>query len=170
MPIIFAASPTIAILARFSLVLAISLTWASAVEDTYRLVPQLSVGTSGFEPGVALEWRSTRFSSVIVRPEVFLSDGRHPGAGGAVLYDFSHDLALPLRHAIAAGPRAVYHNSDDRSWEAGGLGTYSYDLSSGPKSWRHSVGALAALGVIQENHPDEMTVGLTLGAFYAFGF
>lgn len=45
-------------------------------EDDLRIVPQVMVGTAGFEPGMAIEWRAGEMEHVIFRPEAFISEGK----------------------------------------------------------------------------------------------
>lgn len=144
--------------------------WACALEDDLRLQPQLTGGSSGFEPGLALEWRNPRFPLWIIRPEILLSSDHQLGGGGAILYDLSLKVGLPARQALAVGPRGIYHNNDDSNWGVDAMATYSYELSATPRAWRHSIGALAAVGVLQKVHPDDMAIGTTVGVFYSFGF
>ncbi len=138
--------------------------WTS--EDDVRIVPQLAVGSSGFEPGLALEWRGPS-RQMIVRPEVFISEDGRIGAGGAILFDATAPTGLSSRHAVAVGPRVVYHHSDETSWEADVMGLWSYDLGS-HDAWRHSVGVLGALGVRREKQDKDNAFGGTVGIFYAY--
>lgn len=135
-----------------------------------RLVPQVAVGTSGFEPGLALEWRGTGVNNLIVRPEVLISEDHHLGGGGALLFDLTSSTDLPSRQALAIGPRVVYHHADDSGWEVDALATWSFELSDAVKPWRHSIGALAALGVLEDRKHDGVDLGVTVGGFYAFRF
>lgn len=141
-----------------------------AAEDMdLRLVPQLVAGTAGFEPGVALEWRGWQ-PRPILRPEVFLNEDGRVGGGAAVLHDLSTTLGLPSRQALAAGPRVVHHNSDEYDWEADALVIWSYDLVGGARSWRHSIEAIGAAGVIRDREDDDYGLGLSAGIGYGFGF
>ncbi len=135
-----------------------------------RIVPQLMVGTSGFEPGLALEWRGPANPDVIVRPELLISEDGRLGGGGALLLVLDRHLDLPARQAIAIGPRVVYHNADDDGWEADALATWSYELSGDVRAWRHAVGALAALGVVRDRDAHDFDLGASAGVFYSFGF
>ncbi len=153
-----------------ALTLALSVSAASAAEHDIRIVPQILAGTAGVEPGVALEWRGLDQPLLVVRPEVFINEDAEIGAGGSVLFDISSRLDLQQRHAVAVGPRLVYHNSDQYGWEADVMATWSYDLMSGNRSWQHSVGALGALGLADDKKHDEMDLGASVGIFYAYGF
>lgn len=139
-------------------------------ENDLRLVPQLIVGTAGLEPGLALEWRGSEMEDLIIRPEVLISEDGNIGGGGAVLFDLSEDLELPNRQAVAIGPRIVYHHADDHGWEADVMATWAYELSSVTRPWRHSIGALVAVGVIQDRKHDDADLAANIGGFYAFRF
>ena len=142
---------------------------ASAVDNDLRIIPQIIAGTAGVEPGLALEWRGMDRSNLIVRPEIFVSEDEEIGAGGAVLWDLSRDFDLPQRHAIAIGPRVVYHNSDRYSWEADAMATWSFDLMT-EDAWKHAVGAIGAVGVIHDKKEDENDIGVSAGIFYSYRF
>ncbi len=153
--------------------LAIGLVTSAAALDhgnDVRIVPQVMVGTSGFEPGLALEWRGPANPDVILRPELLISEDGRLGVGGALLLVLDRHLELPARQAIAIGPRVVYHNADDNGWEADVLATWSYELSGDVRAWRHAVGALAALGVVRDRDDHEFDPGASAGVFYSFGF
>ena len=135
-----------------------------------RIVPQLMVGTSGVEPGLALEWRGPANPDVILRPELLISEDGRLGGGGALLLVLDPTPELPERQAIAIGPRVVYHHADDSGWEADVLATWAYELSGDVRAWRHAVGALAALGVVRDRDAHEFEFGASAGLFYAFGF
>ncbi len=143
---------------------------ASAADDSLSIVPQLVAGTAGFEPGVALEWRSTNIGRFILRPEVFLSEDERIGGGGAILYDLSNDLHLSAMHALSVGPRFVAHNSDDTGWEVDAMATYAFAFGDMSEKWRHSAGVLAAVGVRDNRHDDKNDVGASGGVFYSFRF
>ncbi len=135
-----------------------------------RIVPQLMVGTSGFEPGLALEWRGPANPDVILRPELLISEDGRLGGGAALLLALNSKLELPARQALAIGPRVVYHNADDSGWEADVMATWSYELSDDVRPWRHAVGVLAALGVVRDRDDHEFDLGASAGVFYSFGF
>lgn len=143
---------------------------ASAMESDFRIIPQITAGTAGVEPGVALEWRGLERTSVIIRPEVFVSEDGDIGAGAAILYDVSQNLDLPKRQAIAIGPRVVYHNSDQYSWEADAMATWSFDLVNNDRAWQHAVGVLGAIGIIHDKDDDDNDLGASAGIFYSYGF
>lgn len=146
----------------------------AAADNDIRIVPQLIVGTSGIEPGVALEYRAANLDHMVFRPEVFLSEDSRVGGGGAVLFDISKNIDLPSAHALVIGPRFVAHNSDDSGWEIDAMATYSVALGSMTVPSRHAVGALAALGVLDDKHHDnnhdETRFGANVGVFYSFRF
>lgn len=144
---------------------------ASAVENDVRIIPQITAGTAGVEPGLALEWRGLDGRpSFILRPEVFVSEDGRVGAGGAILYDVSPNLELPRRQALAVGPRVVYHNADHFGWEADVMATWSYDLLIRQRPWQHAIGVLGAVGVAHDKEHDDTDVGASAGVFYSYRF
>lgn len=140
---------------------------APAAEQDIRLVPQLAFGTSGLEPGIALEVRTGRIQPLIVRPEVLLNEDGRLGVGAALLFDISSATRLSERQALAIGPRLVYHHADESGWEADAMATWGIDLS-GRLAWRHSVGVLAAIGALHDPEDDDTGIGLTGGIYYAY--
>lgn len=138
-------------------------------DDSLSFVPQLLLGTSDVEPGLALEYRPAGESRLIVRPEIFLSEDERLGAGGAVLWDIRDGTRLPARQSLAFGPRVVYHNSDDHGLEVDVLGVYGFDLGV-DRPWRHSLEALAAVGSVHDRKHDDADLGITVGGAYAFRF
>jgi len=145
---------------------------AAADNQDIRIVPQIMAGTAGFEPGVAVEWRSALLGDWVLRPEVFLSENVRVGAGLSALYDFSPALALPKNQAFELGPRLVFHNADHTGWEGDALATYTYSLDDQPKAFRQSVGLLGTLGLCdhRDNGDNRIQIGASLGAFYSFRF
>jgi len=141
---------------------------AYALDADVRLVPQLEMGSSGFEPGIAAEWRDAERHAFVIRPELFLNEDGGLGGGAAVLGDFSRSIDLPTRYAVAAGPRLVYHNSDDSGWEVDAMLTMGCDLSNINDSWRHSVGLIGAIGALEDTEHDDVDVGVTAGIYYAY--
>lgn len=150
---------------------------AFAAEGDLRITPQLMIGTAGFEPGVALEYRAPSSPTLVFRPEVFLSEDERLGGGGAVL--FAPHFNLPAGHDLCVGPRLVYHNSDDTGFEADALATYSVALAGTQPSAQHFVGGLAALGLRddrQHDHDDDhrhhhdLAIGASVGVFYSYRF
>jgi hypothetical protein len=165
-------------LPRLFLLITCAAATAATAEGSVALVPQLLVGTAGFEPGLAVEWRSSAIQPVILRPEAFVNEDGRVGAGGSVLWDVAPAVSLPRQQSLAIGPRVVYHNAEETGWEADVMATWSMDLSSGSSPWRHSVGLLAAVGV-REDRPeddlfdqsrDDLALGASGGGFYAFRF
>ncbi len=163
------ASPTGTLIRPLALLVAVA-AGICAAEDDLRITPQVMLGTSGIEPGVALEWRGQDLSSIVLRPEVLLSEDGRPGAGGAILYDLGSMVDLPSRQSLAIGPRAVYHNADDSGWEIDALATWGWNLSGSTTPWKHTVGVLAAVGVVKDKKHDETDVGASAGAFYSYRF
>jgi hypothetical protein len=155
----------------FSAIVVMSATVATAaVDEDLRILPQITAGTAGFEPGVALEWRSKDLKPVIVRPEVFISEDGRPGGGAALLYDATSVFDLRRRQSLAIGPRAVYHNSDESGWEVDAMATWTIELSGSHRPWEHAVGVLGALGVRHDKEENENDIGATGGAFYSYRF
>lgn len=148
--------------------LASALSTAMAMDGDVRLVPQLAIGSSGFEPGLAVELRNADTPTLIVRPEILLSEDGTLGAGGALLIDLATTAQMPARQSLAIGPRVVFHNADRSGLEADMMGLWGFDLSDGVGTWRHSVGLLAAGGVLRDPRHDELDLGITAGIYYAF--
>jgi len=143
---------------------------ASAVEDDLRIVAQVQSGTAGFEPGVALEWRSSTFDRFVIRPELNLSEDQRIGGGAALLYSLRKNLDLPAGQDLNVGPRVVAHNSDDTGLEVDLMATYSFALGDAMKSWRHAVGLLGTVGMRDDRKHDETRLGASGGAFYSYRF
>ena len=141
-----------------------------AADTDLSIVPQLTFGTAGFEPGVALEWRINGQQPIVLRPEVFVNEDHRIGGGGSVLLDLTRTINLPEQHSVAIGPRVVHHHADDISWEADALVTWNYDLSDRLAVRRHAVGLLGALGVLHDRRDDQQELGATAGATYSFRF
>lgn len=150
-----------------------------------RLVAQALVGTTGFEPGVAAEWR---FGSpyLLLRPEVFISD--HDGVGLGCSVGWELPFNLPERHAITLGPRVVYHtddddddDDDDYSWGAYAMAIWHFDLVPSQRG-RHFLEVIGAVGAILEDRHDnngngngddddhDIDPALSIGAAYGFQF
>lgn len=154
------ANPAIALLIATTIA-------ASAAEDI-RLLPQLALGTSGIEPGVAVELRDTAVNRLIVRPEILINEDERIGGGLAVLYDISDRLPDMDRRSLAIGPRLVHHNSDETGWEADVMVTFGMQITDRIDAWKHSVGILGALGVRDDREDDNRRIGATLGGWYAY--
>lgn len=140
-----------------------------AADNDLRIVPQLIVGTAGIEPGVALEWRAPNLDHIVLRPELSLSEDQRLGAGVSVLFDLS-TLDLPHGHSLNIGPRFISHNSDDTGWEVDALATYEVALGSMLDPTRHALGVLGAVGLRDNKHRDETSVGASAGVFYSYRF
>jgi len=149
-------------------VLASALTSAMAMDGDVRLVPQFAIGSSGFEPGFAVEVRSASAPQLIIRPEIMLSEDETIGGGGALLLDLATTADLPTKQSLAIGPRVVFHNADASALEADMMALWGFDISNGVATWRHSVGLIAAGGVLRDPRDDEYDLGLTAGVWYAF--
>jgi hypothetical protein len=141
-----------------------------AADLDVRLAPQAMVGTVGAEIGAALELRRIGAPRLVLRPEAMLNQDRRVGAGGALLYVCPMRDGLGARHEVAIGPRLVHHNADHHGWEADVMATWGYDLVSGPVAWRHSIGAIAAAGIVEDREHDDVDPAFSVGAFYAYRF
>jgi len=137
--------------------------------DDIRIAPEIMVGTAGFEPGVALEYRVNEWN---IRPEAFLSEDIRVGAGLAALYDFGNVIDLGGKSSLGFGPRLVYHNSDKNGWEGDAMAEYSYSLDDAPVAFKQAVGLLGDLGIREhkENGDHKLELGASVGAFYSFRF
>lgn len=135
-----------------------------------RVGAQVLAGTSGIEPGAFAEWRFNE-PGLLLRPEVFINEDGHVGFGGAVAWEGFFDL--PDRHAIAVGPRLVYHNSDESGWEIDLMAIWSFDLSTAHRG-RHYLEVIGAVGALEEededNGDEETVVGASIGIGYGFQF
>jgi hypothetical protein len=134
-----------------------------------RLVGQVLVGTSGFEPGVAAEWRVSD-PLCVLRPEVFINEDARPGFGASVTWELSF-LNLPERQSITFGPRVVYHNSDDSGWEADAMAIWHFDLIPSQRG-RHFLEVIGTAGALQDEEDDEndTIIGVSAGIAYGFQF
>jgi hypothetical protein len=139
-----------------------------------RLVAQALVGTAGFEPGVAAEWRFAG-PDILVRPEFFISrdhdhdHDHHVGLGGSVAWELPFNL--PERHVITLGPRVVYHNTDRYGWGADAMAIWHFDLIPSQKG-RHFLEVIGTVGAIQEEEhgDDDVEPAFSVGAAYGFQF
>lgn len=139
-----------------------------------RLVAQALVGTAGFEPGVAAEWRFGGPHTMLVRPEVFISRDQHGdhdhnvGLGGSVAWELPFNL--PERHVITLGPRVVYHNSDQYGWGADAMAIWHFDLVPSQRG-RHFLEVIGTVGAIEEKYgDDDIEPAVSIGAGYGFQF
>lgn len=136
-----------------------------------RLGVQVLAGTSGIEPGAYAEWRLSE-AGLQLRPEVFINEDGKVGAGGAIAWEPGF-IDLPKRHALAFGPRVVYHNSDESGWEVNLLAIWSFDLVPSQHG-RHYLEVIGAVGVLEEQEEDgddeESVVGASIGIGYGFQF
>ncbi len=135
-----------------------------------RLVAQALVGTSGFEPGIAAEWRLGHDADIVVRPEVFLNEDADVGGGASLSWELRF-LDLPDRQSLTVGPRVVYHNSDDSGWEADAMAIWSLDFCTQPRG-RHYLEVIGAVGVRQDepDGKDDTKLGASIGVGYGFQF
>lgn len=134
-----------------------------------RLVGEVMVGSSGFEPGVAAEWR-VGDPMCVLRPEVFINSDARPGFGASVSWGLSF-LNLPERQSLTFGPRIVYHNSDDSGWEADAMAIWHFDLIPTQRG-RHYLEVIGAIGALQDRKDDrnDTIIGATVGVGYGYQF
>jgi hypothetical protein len=152
-----------------------------------RGVAQIMLGSAGFEPGVAAEWRWRYEPRLQVRPEVFLNDSSRAGVACSLTWELKTSpnapIHLPPGQDIFLGPRVAYHNRDQDGWEVGALGIYSIALDplvaaqpdrDAPRvraaEPSHFLEILASLGAIEHKHPDDLRFSGTLGLAFAYQF
>lgn len=141
----------------------------TAADGSFRIAPQIMVGTTGFEPGVAVEIQTSFWDPITFRPELFINNDGDLGAGAAVLWSLPNTFNLSERHLLAIGPRLVFHNSDDDGLEVSALGMWRIALGN-QMSDHHSIEILASLGVIQDRKHDDADVAAAVGVAYAYKF
>lgn len=145
----------------------------SAVEEHNdgipRAVAQALVGTAGFEPGIAAEWRFGD-PHLLVRPELFLNEDNRLGFAASIGWELEF-LNLPERQALTIGPRLVYHNSDEYGWGIDALVIWHFDLVPSQRG-RHFLEAIGAVGAIEEEKggDDDVEPGFSVGIGYGFQF
>lgn len=134
-----------------------------------RLIGELMLGTSGFEPGIAAELRTVGLAHII-RPEIFLNEDFRPGFGISVAWNLTF-LDLPDRQMISVGPRAVYHNSDNSGWEADAMAIWHMNMGSKQRS-QHYLEVIGTLGALQDKDDDrrDTVIGASAGLAYGFQF
>ena len=134
-----------------------------------RLVGEVLVGSSGFEPGVAAEWR-VGDPMCVLRPEVFINSDARPGFGASVSWDLTF-LNLPERQSLTFGPRVVFHNSDDSGWEADAMAIWHFDLIPSQRG-RHFLEVIGTVGALQDRKDDknDTIIGASGGIAYGFQF
>jgi hypothetical protein len=134
-----------------------------------RLVGEVLVGSSGFEPGVAAEWR-VGDPMCVLRPEVFINSDARPGFGASVTWDLAF-LNLPERQSLTFGPRVVFHNSDDSGWEADAMAIWHFDLIPSQRG-RHFLEVIGTIGALQDRKDDknDTIIGASGGIAYGFQF
>jgi hypothetical protein len=145
----------------------------SAVDEHHdgipRLVAQAMVGTAGFEPGVAAEWRF-KGPHLLVRPEAFISEDHDLGVGASIGWELTF-FNLPERHTITLGPRVVYHNSDDYGWGADAMAIWHFDLVPSQRG-RHFLEVIGTVGAIEDERrgDNDIDPAISVGAGYGFQF
>ncbi|HEX3133943.1 MAG TPA: hypothetical protein VHX44_10235 [Planctomycetota bacterium] len=134
-----------------------------------RLVAEVVVGTAGFEPGVAAEWRFGD-PHFLVRPEVFINDDGDLGGGASIGWELTC-FHLPDRHTITVGPRVVYHNSDDYGWGADAMAIWHFDLVPAQRG-RHFLEVIGTVGAIEEEKPGDNDIdpAVSVGVGYGYQF
>jgi len=134
-----------------------------------RVVAQVLVGTAGFEPGAAAEWRFG-VPHLLVRPEVFINEDHRLGLGASLGWELTC-FNLPEPHTITVGPRVVYHHSDDYGWGVDAMAIWHFDLVPSQRG-RHFLEVIGAVGAIEEEKRGDNDVepGLSVGAGYGFQF
>jgi hypothetical protein len=144
------------------------------IDSNYpRVGAEVLFGTSGFEPGITAAWRfhSGASTTMIVRPEVTISEDGRPGA--ALSVDWNLDFFnLPRNQTLAIGPRIAYHNSDDHGWEGSLFGLYSFDFMNDHPG-HHFFEIIGAAGIVEDksNDNDKATrFAGTIGVGYAYQF
>ncbi|MBA3697369.1 MAG: hypothetical protein H0W78_00685 [Planctomycetes bacterium] len=137
-----------------------------------RVGVQVLAGTSGIEPGIFAEWRLSE-ACVQLRPELFVNEDSKVGGGGGALVWEPGFIHLPERHALAIGPRAVFHNSDRSGWEVDLMVIWSMDLDPSQRG-RHFLEVIGAVGVLEDEDKDEdeddSVIGASIGIGYGFQF
>ena len=160
-----------------TLLLAVAVpTFVQAEDGALRIVPQILVGTSGFEPGVAVEFGIGSASRLILRPEVFVSDDGI-GGGAAVLWSLAKPFQLGDRNDFAVGPRLVHHNADEHGLEFSAMGIWSIGIGSNLNR-RHAIEIIGALGAVDEidddddddNDDEGIGFAASVGVGYAYRF
>lgn len=160
-------------LAGLFLITTTALPLAAAHHDHEDYLPRVGVqvlgGTSGIEPGIFAEWRLSE-AHLQVRPEVFVNEDGKVGGGASIGWEPGF-FDLPERHALAIGPRVVFHNSDESGWEVDLMAIWSMDLVPSQRG-RHYLEFIAAVGALEEedDEDDQTIVGASAGIGYGFQF
>ena len=154
------------------LTLAASLPSLTAVDEpsSFRIVPQILVGTSGVEPGLAAELYVPEWRIAALRPELFISEDGDLGGGVSALWLLARLRELSSRHDFAIGPRVIHHNSDEHGIEGGVLGIWNIALGD-LLNQRHSIEILASVGIADDRDDgDGADLAFSAGAAYAYRF
>lgn len=126
--------------------------------------PELLVGTTAVEIGAVGEIHPSARRDLDIRPELLLNDDGRPGAAIGVLWDVTASTAIPAKQRLEVGPRLAIHNTDDESWELGGLVTWAGSVGPG----HHAVEGIGGVGLVHDRRHDDLDLGLTLGIAYLF--
>jgi hypothetical protein len=132
-----------------------------------RVAGELLVGTSGVEPGVAVEWQLPVKPVIYLRPELFLQNGDRPGIGFSALWQVP--FALPPGHDFFIGPRVAFHdgaNYDDPHGEVDAMGIYSFPIIP-TQPGHHRIEIITALGFLDKNG---IGIGASVGGAYVYTF
>jgi hypothetical protein len=134
-----------------------------------RAVAQVLVGTAGFEPGVAAEWRLGD-QPLMARPELFINEDGNLGFGASLGFDLGF-FRLPDRHTLTVGPRIAFHNSDESGWEADAMAIWNFDVAPGDRG-HHFIEVIGAVGILEdEEDPDKNAkFGASIGLGYGYQF
>ncbi len=137
-----------------------------------RVGGEVLFGTSGFEPGIDAAWRfHTMSSTMIIRPELTLSEDSRPGVAISVSWNLDM-LNLPKNQTLSVGPRIAWHNSDDHGLEGGLMGLYSFDFMN-DRPGHHFFEVIGVAGLVEDksNDNDKATrFGGTIGVGYSYQF
>lgn len=142
-----------------------------AMDADLRVVPQVMINNAGFEPGVAMEFRTAGDRTWVLRPELLITDaGDDIGGGLSLLVDVAQPSILPDNSSILVGPRAVHHNEEDFGWDAGAMAMWSMGLGRDLTITHHHIEVIGVIGVVDDRDEDDLDPSLTVGGAYAYRF
>jgi hypothetical protein len=137
-----------------------------------RIVAEVSVGTAGFEGGLAGEFRYRDRGEWQIRPEVFINDDSRIGVALSLSWDINGALNLPDGHELVIGPRVAFHNSDHDKWGLDAMAIYSFPLFA-DKPFHHNIEIIGTAGVLEhrdDNDNVSSRLGASIGVGYAYRF
>ncbi len=140
--------------------------------DSPRIVGEVTVGTAGFEGGIAGEFRWHDHAQWQLRPEVFINEDSRIGVALSLSWDLVPSINLPDGHEFYIGPRVVYHNSDHDKWGLDAIAIYSFPLFS-DKPFHHHIEIIGTAGVLEhrdDNDNVSSRLGASIGVGYAYKF